>query len=68
MDEEVHDLPAGLSNPALRAFQAAGYAHLEQFSRVTEADLLKLHGVGPRAVRILRGALKARGLYFKDPD
>jgi hypothetical protein len=59
--------PAGLSNPALRAFRDAGYTRLEQFARVTEADLLRLHGVGPKAIRILRSALAARGLSFADP-
>jgi hypothetical protein len=31
---------------------------------VTEAELLALHGMGPNAVRVLREALRARGLAF----
>jgi hypothetical protein len=61
------DLPAGLSQPALRALDLAGYTRLEQFTTVTEADLLKLHGLGPKTIRILRSALERRGLAFADP-
>jgi hypothetical protein len=31
---------------------------------VTEAELLQLHGVGPKTIRTLRPALAARGLAF----
>ena len=58
------DLPPGLSQPALRAFTAAGYTRLEDFARVSEKELLELHGVGPKAIRILRPALAERGLAF----
>jgi hypothetical protein len=58
------DFPPGLSQPALRAFAAAGYRKLTDFTRVSEADLLQLHGVGPKAIRLLRPALAARGLAF----
>lgn len=54
-------LPSGLSQPALRAFAAAGYSSLDQFTKLTEAELLKLHGVGPKAIRILRAALAEQG-------
>ena len=60
-DGPERDLPAGLSKPALRAFSAAGYTHLDQFTAITEADLRKLHGVGPKAIELIREALKARG-------
>ncbi|HET8911625.1 MAG TPA: DNA-binding protein [Ktedonobacteraceae bacterium] len=58
------DFPPGLSQPALRAFDQAGYRQLKQFTRVSEQELLQLHGVGPKAIRILRNALEARGLRF----
>jgi hypothetical protein len=57
------DLPK-ISNPATRALTQAGYFKLEQFTEVTEADILKLHGVGPKGIRILNEALQARGLSF----
>ncbi|MBT2737806.1 hypothetical protein [Bacillus sp. ISL-7] len=34
-----------------------GYINLAQLSEVTESDILKLHGVGPKAVRILNESL-----------
>ena len=65
-DEMTHDLPPGLGQPALRALTAAGYTHLEQFASVTEGDLLKLHGVGPKAIRLIRSALDAGGQSFAE--
>lgn len=59
------DLPK-ISAPALRALTAAGYQRLEQLTQVSEADLLKLHGMGPKAIHILRAALADRGLAFAD--
>ncbi len=62
--EDQNDFPRGVSQPALRALQGAGYTRLEQLTTVTEADLLKLHGMGPKALGVLRDALQARGLSF----
>ena len=59
------DLPPGLGAPAERAFDQAGYTRLEQFGDVTEKDLLRRHGVGPRAIRILRAALEEHDLTFR---
>ena len=56
--------PPGMSQPSLRALAAAGYTDLEQLTQTTEAELLKLHGMGPKGIRILRSALEARGLSF----
>ena len=66
IDPTQADLPPGLSQPALRAFAAAGYQRLEQFAGVSAAELARLHGVGPKAIRLLRAALAARGLAFRD--
>ena len=63
-----HDLPAGLAKPALRALTTAGYTRLDQFTTIKEADLLKLHGIGPKALGLIRNALKAKGQSFADPD
>jgi hypothetical protein len=59
------DLP-NIGAPAHRALASAGYQRLEQLTRVREAELLRLHGVGPKALRILRAALAARGQSFAD--
>jgi hypothetical protein len=58
-DQLDDDFPK-TSQPALRALHAAGYTRLSQLADVSDADLLKLHGFGPKALRILRGALRAR--------
>jgi hypothetical protein len=63
MTQPETDFPK-TSQPALRALIAAGYTRLEQLTNITEADLLKLHGMGPKAVRILREALEAKGWSF----
>jgi DNA-directed RNA polymerase alpha subunit len=53
------------SQPAQRALTNAGYTKLEQLANVSEKELGKLHGVGPRALRILKEALEEEGLSFK---
>src|SRR6185503_10043446 len=64
--EPVSDLPSGIGKPAGRALEAAGYSRLEQLARVQEADLLELHGMGPKAMGLIRDALAAQGLAFAD--
>ncbi len=54
------------SGPAQRALEQAGYTHLEQLTQVTETELLKLHGMGPKALGILRAALAEKGLSFAE--
>lgn len=58
-------LPAGLSQPALRALDGVGVKRLKDLTRFTEAELLDLHGMGPKAMTILRAALAAEELSFK---
>ena len=57
-------LPAKLSKPAQRALTGAGIVHLEQFTSLTEAEVLKLHGMGPKAMVMIRLALADKGLNF----
>jgi mannose-6-phosphate isomerase-like protein (cupin superfamily) len=58
------DLPHEIGRPARRALVGAGYVELKQLVEVSEADLIKLHGVGPKAIDRLRRALAANGLSF----
>ena len=51
--------------PATRALEVAGYTNLKQLTRVTESEIAQLHGIGPKALRILHEALKAQDLSFK---
>jgi len=61
------DLPKTWA-PASRALTAAGYTRLSQLTQVSEAELRSLHGMGPKAIRILREALAEQGLSFaSDP-
>jgi phosphoribosyl 1,2-cyclic phosphate phosphodiesterase len=59
-----NDFPAKLGNPARRALAQAGYTRLEQLAGMSEAELKKLHGVGPNAIAKLRQALAAKGMSF----
>jgi hypothetical protein len=63
-DRPESDLPAKLASPARRALTGAGYFHLEQLTVVSEAELLQLHGMGPKALDQLRQALEAKRLAF----
>ena len=58
---QTSDLPK-ISQPARRALTEAGYWRLEQLTAADAADLLRLHGMGPKALGILRAALAERGL------
>lgn len=51
--------------PAMRALTAAGYTRLKQLTSVSEEEISQLHGMGPKALGILRDALQAEGLSFK---
>ncbi len=63
-NQPEHELPRGIGKPAERALTNAGYVCLEQFTQVSAAELLKLHGVGPKALGRIREALQAKGLAF----
>jgi len=54
-------LPKGIGAPATRALNAAGYTELNQLAGVPAAELMKLHGVGPKALRVIQAALEAQG-------
>lgn len=62
--EQGSDLPAALAAPARRALASAGYTSLAQLSTAGEAELLELHGMGPKALGQIREALAAQGLAF----
>jgi DNA-directed RNA polymerase alpha subunit len=41
-----------------------GITSLNQLTAVSESELLKLHGMGPKAITILKAALAEHGLSF----
>lgn len=59
-----HDFP-NIGMPATNAFLNAGISRMDQFPTYTKKELLSLHGVGPKAIRILEETLKENGLSFK---
>lgn len=60
------DLPPDIGKPARGALVHAGYRRLDQLTGTNGAEILKLHGMGPKALGRLRDALDARGLSFAD--
>ncbi|MET0741047.1 MAG: helix-hairpin-helix domain-containing protein [Candidatus Nanopelagicales bacterium] len=55
------DLPR-IGAPATRALAAAGITSLEDVAGRSSSELLALHGVGPKAIRLLSDALEELGL------
>ncbi|MEV6417465.1 hypothetical protein [Kribbella sp. NPDC051718] len=62
---QIGDLPT-IGRPATSALMAAGITTLAQVATLTRRDLLAMHGVGPKAVRLLEAALQENGLSFAD--
>ena len=62
------DLPPKLGAPAERALAGARIKNLKQLTKFSEAEIKRLHGVGPNAIGKLRQALAEKGLSFKDKD
>jgi hypothetical protein len=65
-NQKQSDLPK-IGAPAQRALESIGITTLKQLIDITEAELLMLHGMGQKAVRILREELKAKGWSFREP-
>jgi Helix-hairpin-helix domain len=57
--------PNGVSGPALRALSAAGVRSVADLAHWSEADLAALHGMGPKALAVLRAALETSGRSFR---
>lgn len=64
--KENNDFRTGLSAPTKQALQNLHITSLRELCQFTEADLLKLHGVGKTSIPKLKAALKAQNLSFKD--
>ncbi|NMO94302.1 hypothetical protein HII30_00690 [Paenibacillus lemnae] len=63
---ESNSFLSNISAPARRALEREGITSLERLSEYTEADILKLHGVGPSTMPKLRIALDEVNLSFKN--
>ena len=55
-----------MGRPAVSALRHAGIDDWATLATRTERSVADLHGVGPKAIRIMRDELAARGLAFAD--
>ncbi len=56
-----------LSGHARGAMEHVGISTLTELSRHSEREILKLHGMGPKSLPILRQALQDAGMAFAEP-
>ncbi|MBZ5751671.1 DNA-directed RNA polymerase subunit alpha C-terminal domain-containing protein [Metabacillus rhizolycopersici] len=54
-----------LSGPARGALEHNGITTLQQLSKFSEKEILKIHGIGPASLPTLRAVLKEKGLSFE---
>jgi hypothetical protein len=59
--------PHGAGKVAARELTNAGYPSVESLSGVSQSALLKIHGVGPKAIRVIEETLAERGLAPMGP-
>lgn len=62
----VGELPNEIGKTAARELAQNGITTLDQVAGRARKELLAIHGVGPKAIRILGEALAARGLGYRD--
>ena len=55
-----------IAAPARRARESKGIKTVLQLSSFSEKEILALHGIGPKAIPILKNEMKEQGLKFKD--
>ncbi len=68
-DENMNiQLPISIGRPALRALDAANITSLEDLSRLNESELTNLHGVGPKAIGILKQCLDENKMCLTTPE
>ncbi len=60
------EFPAAIGRVANRALALRGLVRYEQLTRVSRRELLAIHGIGPKAVRLLAEELARQGRSFAD--
>lgn len=65
MADDTFALPRTAA-PAARALEGAGIRDLRDLAAHAERDVAALHGMGPKALRILGEALATAGLTWRD--
>lgn len=61
------ELTPRIGKVARRELALHGMTTYAQLTATTPGELLAIHGVGPKAVRILGDELRERGLSFRSP-
>ena len=61
---QIGDLPP-VGRPANSALMRAGVTSLAEAASLGRLELLAMHGIGPKAVRLLEAAALERGLTFQ---
>jgi hypothetical protein len=60
-------LPTNIGRPATSALEAVNITSLEDLSKLTEKELFELHGVGPKAIGILKQCLDENRMCLLTP-
>ena len=55
-----------LAKPAQRALASAGITSLEDLSKLSEKEFIKLHGIGKNALQKLKADMTENGLSFTE--
>ena len=66
LDEFGTEFPQAIGQVAKRELAINGFTTYDQLRDVIRRHLLAIHGVGPKAVRILGEELARRGTSFAD--
>ncbi|MEQ8531536.1 MAG: RNA polymerase alpha subunit C-terminal domain-containing protein [Imperialibacter sp.] len=64
-DKPDDDFLSTLVAPARRALQGKGITTVQELATHTEAEIMRLHGMGPSTLPKLQQALASAGLSFK---
>ena len=65
MTEAESEFASSIGKVARRELAVHGVTTYQQLTETTPRALLEIHGVGPKAVRILTEELAERGLAFR---
>lgn len=65
MATDSSELPVAIGKVARRELAVFGVTRMDQLRTVTEKELLAIHGVGPKAIQILRQQLMDGGYESK---
>lgn len=68
MAADKMDWPKGMGRPAQSALEAIGVRSLDEVTRFSEKELLGIHGVGPKAVAVIKAALHEQGKLLRGAD